>query len=100
MTLSEQFQSTLLTACQRAQDEVGCPMTRLVQTVTKRGGVETAQELLRRQRLSDGFDALAKAGRLELSLEAVVIRKEFGQLFTDDEVNECYAALVEGGYYG
>lgn len=100
MTLQEQFQATLLATCQQALNEVGCPMTRLMQTITKRGGVATVQEILRRGRLSDGFDTLEKAGRLELSLEAVVIKKEFGQLFTDDEVNACYAALLEGGYYG
>lgn len=100
MSLSVQFQEALLATCQQAQDEVGCPMTRLIQTITKRGGVETAQEMLRRGHLSDGFDALAKAGRLELSLEAVVIQEKYGYLFTDDEVNACYAALLEGGYYG
>lgn len=100
MTLSQQFQETLLTACQQAQTQVGCPMTRLMQTITTRGGLETAQDLIRRGRLSDGFDKLEKAGRLEFSLEAVVVQPQFGQLFTDDEVNACYAVLLEGGYYG
>ncbi len=99
MTLSEQFQQTLLSTCQQAEAEVGVKLTRLIQNITKRGGVETVQELSRRGHLSDGFDALEKAGRLDLSLEAVVIVEKFGQLFTDDEVNACYAALLDGGYY-
>ncbi len=98
--LSEQFQAALLSVCQQAESEVGVKLTRLMQTIDKRGGVETAQEILRRGHYSDGFDALEKAGRLDLSLEAVVIQETFGHLFTDDEVNACYAALLEGGYYG
>ncbi|WP_409967465.1 hypothetical protein RFF05_12830 [Bengtsoniella intestinalis] len=101
MTLSQQFQQALLTACQTAQAEVkGCQMTRLLQTIDKRGGVETVQELCRRGRLSDGFDALKQANRLDLSPEAIVIQKPFGTLFTDDEVNGCYDVLVECGYFG
>lgn len=99
MTLAQQFQETLLASCQKAQDEMGCQMTRLMQTIEKRGGVETVGELLRRGRLSDGFDALQKGRRLELSIEAVVVQEKFGQLFTDDQVNACYDVLLESGYY-
>lgn len=100
MTLAQQFQESLLATCQQAQVQVPrCQLTRLMQTIQQRGGVETVQELCRRGQYSDGFTALEQAGRLDLSLEAVVIQEKFGQLFTDDQVNACYDALVEGGYY-
>lgn len=72
---------------------------RLWADVERFGGAACARELMRKGRQSDGFDALCAAGRLDLSLEALVTAGKFGSLFTDEEVNVCFAALCAAGYY-
>lgn len=99
MTLSQAFQQEAMAQAQTAMLTHGCPTKRLLQTLQDRGGVETARELAKRRRLSDGFDALRRCGHLELSLEALMTKGKYGSLFTDDEVNWCLQALLEAGYY-
>ena len=60
--------------------------------------LRSAQRILSGRRLSDGFNALAACGRLDLSLEALVIDKRFTQLFTDEQANEALTRLLEAGY--
>lgn len=60
--------------------------------------LKTARRCLSGNRLSDGFNALQGKGRLDLSLEALVIDKRFTGLFTDDEANEALTRLLEAGY--
>ena len=99
MTLAQQFQLQAMAQAQTAMLAHGCPTKRLMDTLQEKGGVETARELCRRGRLSDGFDALKKCGHLELSLEALIIQGKYGSLFTDEEVNGCLDALMEAGYF-
>ena len=67
--------------------------------MNKFGGLKTAQETLRKGRLSDEFEVLEKSGLIHLSMEALVVDSRFAPLFTDDEVNQCYEVLCEYGYY-
>ena len=60
--------------------------------------MKNAHRILSGNRLSDGFNALQGKGRLDLSLEALVIDKRFTGLFTDDEANEALTRLLEAGY--
>lgn len=61
--------------------------------------MKTAKYLLDGSRLSDGFDALTKLGRLELSLEALAVDKRFTGLFTDEQANTALMRLLEAGYF-
>lgn len=61
--------------------------------------LSTAKHLLSGNRYSDGFDALAGANRLDLSLEALVVDKRFTGLFTDEEANTALTRLLESGYF-
>ena len=60
--------------------------------------LKTARRTLSGSRLSDGFNALQAKGRLDLSLEALVIDRRFTSLFTDEEANEALTRLLEAGY--
>ena len=66
--------------------------------VAEADAVKTAKRTLSGSRLSDGFNLLQGKGRLELSLEALVVDKRFTQLFTDEEANEALMRLLEVGY--
>lgn len=57
-----------------------------------------AHRCLSGHRESDGFWALADAGHLELSLEALVVKKQFTSLFSDEEANNALTRLMEAGY--
>ena len=60
--------------------------------------LKNAHRTLSGTRLSDGFDLLAQKGRLDLSLEALVVDKRFTALFSDDEANEALSRLLSAGY--
>lgn len=96
----DEFTAALLRAIQVAQDDCGIRQTRLRQSVLDYGGVPAAKRQIKRSCASEGFDALAQAGRLELSLEALVVSAKFNALFTDEEVNACFALLCSADYYG
>lgn len=42
---------------------------------------------------------LAEVGHLELTMEATIVKGEYAELFTDEQVNYCYELLCEKGYY-
>ena len=60
--------------------------------------LKNARRCLCGNRISDGFNALADKGRLDLSLEALVIDKQFTDLFTDEEANNALMRLLDAGY--
>ena len=97
--VEKKLQLAVLENCAKAEAQYDCKMTRLVQTIERFGVAKTAQEMIRKRRTSDGFAKLASAGRLDLTLEAQVVKSEYGELFSDEEVNECYDLLCEHGYY-
>ena len=57
-----------------------------------------ARRVLSGHRQSDGFALLAQKGRLDLSLEALAVKKQFTSLFTDEEANNALMRLLEAGY--
>ena len=61
-------------------------------------GMKNAHRILSGNRESDGFNLLAQKGRLDLSLEALVIDKRFTALFSDDEANNALDRLLSAGY--
>ena len=48
--------------------------------------------------ISEGFAALWERGRLDLSVEALVIDPRFAQLFTDKEIDTARRWLEQFGY--
>ena len=60
--------------------------------------MQQAHRCLSGNRESDGFSLLAQKGRLDLSLEALAVKKQFTALFNDDEANNALMRLLEGGY--
>lgn len=87
------FTAALLAAIEQAQTECGIRQPRLQKSAETYGGVSAAKEYMKHNRASDGFDALAKCGRLELSMEALVVSSAWHSNFTDDEVNFCFSLL-------
>lgn len=92
--MEEKFVQSWLDAQDQAR-ELGIRL----RPMEKADALKSAHRCLQGSRLSDGFDALAGKGRLDLSLEALAVDKRFGALFSDDEANEALARLLEAGYF-
>ena len=60
--------------------------------------MEQAHRVLSGHKESDGFSHLARLGRLDLSIEALAVKKQFTALFSDDEANNALMRLIEAGY--
>ena len=57
-----------------------------------------AERCLSGHRESDGFQLLSQKGRLDLSLEAIAVKKQFHGLFTDEQINNALDRLLWAGY--
>ena len=97
--LEKKLQQEVIKNCEIAEKECGCKMTRFLQTVEKFGIVRTAQEIFRKGRTSDCFERLIEEKRLELTMEAILVKPEYASLCTDEEVDGCYDLLCENGDY-
>lgn len=94
--LEKQFTTALLQRCCHLQ-AAGFPVARQKQQAETYGGVRAVQDYLRRGGLD--LQQLAAANLLDQSIEALAAAPEYGALFTDDEVNACFCALCDAGYY-
>ena len=91
--MEQKFIAAWMANCEKAQ-QMGIRM----RPVTADTAMKNAHYALAGNRISDGFNNLAAKGRLDLSLEALVIDKRFTELFTDEEANEALMRLLEVGY--
>ena len=60
--------------------------------------MKQVHQILSGHRESDGFSQLASKGRLDLSMEALAVKKQFTALFSDEEANNALMRLLDGGY--
>ena len=60
--------------------------------------MKATHKVLSGHRESDGFYQLSDLNRLELSLEALAVKKQFTGLFTDEEANNALTRLLDAGY--
>lgn len=60
--------------------------------------IKAARRILSGHRESDGFFQLADNGRLDLSLEALAVKKAYTALFSDEEANAALIRLLDAGY--
>jgi hypothetical protein len=70
---------------QRAKQECHYSARRYKAMLTRRGGLETAKRLLHSKKISQGYTTLRDAGRLDLTVEALVLKPEYSVLFTTEE---------------
>lgn len=97
-TLAERFDEAMLEVYRRARDEAGYHATRFFQMLADLRGVETARTLLRTDSVSDGYTALWERGRLDLTVEAVILDTQWHPLFDDHERQRARQRLAEYGY--
>jgi hypothetical protein len=86
LDLERRFEGAMFEIYERAGREVGYWATRYLQMLRRRGGLDTARYLLKAKATSDGYARLRDAARLDLTVEAHVLRPEFRPLFSPDEL--------------
>lgn len=65
--------------------------------LSEHGGVETARRLVNSDTPSEGFTRLWMMKRLELSVEALILKPEWQSLFNDDERKRARERLEKYG---
>lgn len=72
--------------------------TYFLRMVNEQGGLTAARKLLRDGTVSDGFVRLWQEGRLDISVEAVVLDPQWRGMFTSDELAVAQMRLDDAGY--
>ncbi|MFO7167607.1 MAG: hypothetical protein DIU80_006220 [Chloroflexota bacterium] len=96
-TLEESFQQVLLDSYQELAT-LGYQAKDVLQMVQEIGAVYAARKLVKRARYREDFMRLWELGRLELSVEALVLRPEYRTLFNSDERKHARQRLADMGY--
>ena len=94
-----EFHDAMLDIYRRAKSEAKYNAQRFLQMVVDHGGIDAARMLIHADTVSDGYTALWERGRLDLTVEAMIVESpKFNSLFTDDEMAICSRRLTEYGY--
>ncbi|MFC7739432.1 DUF3883 domain-containing protein [Roseomonas sp. GCM10028921] len=98
-TLAQEFDKALLAAYQRAKTEARYTSQPFFNMLTTHGGVTTAMRLINLSQPSQGYTTLYERGRLDLTVEAVVVDEaRWHPLFPLDIINRARKRLQEYGY--
>ncbi|GHD16973.1 GmrSD restriction endonuclease domain-containing protein [Nocardiopsis kunsanensis] len=92
------FHRAMVSLHERAKTEAGYTPSHFIGMISELGALETARKLLHAPAVSDGFSNLWERGRLDLTVEALVLRPEFSSLFTDEELDRARGRLDQFGY--
>lgn len=76
---------------------VGLGQGRVPQLISNRRAVGAAKHLLGKPGLSPGFVRLRDGGELKLTIEYLVLRREYGSLFTPEERGIARRRLTDSG---
>lgn len=97
-TLEDKFHRDMVGIYETAKKELHYNASYFIQMVGEYGGLKTAQKLIWSPEVSSGFTTLWEHQRLDLSVEALVLRPEYVSLFTDEEREIAQARLAQYGY--
>jgi hypothetical protein len=98
MSASIDFAAAMTDVYRRAKSELGYNATYFLSMLSELGPQETARRLVMATSPSDGFTTLLERKRLDLTVEAVILRPEFQELFTAEEVERARDRLQQYGW--
>ena len=96
--LEKQFDRDMRNIYTTAKRECGYNATRFLQLVGEKGGLAAAKQLISKPGGTEGFTTLWEYQRLDLSVEALVLKPEYKSLFSENEQKLCRDRLIEFGY--
>ena len=83
----------------RAKSEAGYNATYFLRMLSSDGPIQTARRLVTSTQPSEGFTALWERGRLDLTVEAHIVKDRFAVLFSDAELEAAKDRLQQYGYH-
>jgi len=99
-TLETDFHEAMLDVYRRAKTEAHYNPVRFLRMVSERGGLETARHLLHAPTVSEGYTALWERGRLDLTVEALILEPQWQPLFGKEERRIAVERLKEYEFQG
>jgi hypothetical protein len=90
-----EFHREMLRIYERARAEAGYNATYFIQMVAGQGGLTTARKLVTATTPSQGFTHLWERGRLDLTVEALVVDPRCSTLFTASEIGAAQRRLSD-----
>lgn len=87
------FTGAMLDIFRRTFNETGYRAALFFNMINDQGGVQAARTLISAAHPSDGYTALQRLGRLDLTVEALVLRPEWHDIFADDVRMAAYNRL-------
>lgn len=96
--VERQFDAAMYRVWQRAKDECNYNASYFLRMLEEMGGVATAKSLLAKSTLSSGYTELWLRGRLDITVECVVLSKAFRGLFNEQELGTARRRLTDSGF--
>jgi len=97
--LINEFDQAMHDIYKRALSEAGYKASIFLKMLFDHGGLPTARRLIHSPHISDGYTALLKRKRLDLTVEALIFDNErWHPLFTQEELAICRKRLSEFEY--
>jgi hypothetical protein len=90
----QEFHKAMINIYKSALKDCNYKATRFLQMVSSEGGLKAAKTLLKDEKISYGFMNLLESNRLDLTVEALVITKEYKHLFTEEEIQKAKDRLL------
>lgn len=88
-----EFAQRMKAVYDRGRSEAGYNASYFLSMLSQYGPQETAHKLLASPAISDGFAELWERGRLDLTVEALVVEPQFAELFSEDEIDNARRRL-------
>ncbi len=93
-----EFTAALMDTYRRAHSEADYHAPNFLAMLQERGGRDTALYLIHQPKPPAGFTALWERKRLDLAVEAIVLRREWWHLFSDADRAAAYSRLQAVGF--
>lgn len=87
------FTGAMLHIYKRALKEAGYRASKFLDMVNEHGGYQAASILIHASLPSDGYTALWMRKRLDLTVEALILRPQWHDIFTEEDRTKAYERL-------
>lgn len=95
--MERNFQDAMI-ECYHTASEYGYYHTDFLRMIVNRGGIGAAKHMLATNEFSSGLIVLSGLGKLDISMEAMILKKKWSHFFSDEEINTAATRLRRLGH--
>ena len=96
--IEQEFQEELEEACRIAIEQYGYRPKIFLRMMARHGARGAAKRLLSGNQWQEGFSRMWELNRLDLTVEAHVVKLKYQELFETEDIAEARRRLAECGY--